>query len=168
MRQSSWASIRNLRFGEYLRAAACYRRREELNERRMRELKSAQLGIHRQMKNAEAEIARLKRKTREETGAFCRTRAAGIQPLPGSTFSRRAMIPMLTRRPSRELPMEAPRGGHICRIRRLRRQPCLPPKPPPGPPPGPPPWPPIWPMPPIIWLVTVSVSSPLTMRVPPV
>ena len=40
-------------------------------------------------------------------------------------------------------------------------QPRLPPKPPPGPPMCPMP-------PPIIWLVTLPVSVPLTMRVPPV
>lgn len=52
-------------FGEYERAAGYYAKYEELNERRLREIKEMQFGIHRASRNAEMEIRRLKQKMRK-------------------------------------------------------------------------------------------------------
>ena len=52
-------------FGDYERAVAYYAKYEELNEKRMRELKGMQLNLHKTTKEAEMEIRRLKRRMRK-------------------------------------------------------------------------------------------------------
>lgn len=64
-------------FGEYDRAAAYYAKYEELNDKRMRELKGMQLNLHKATKNAEMEIRRLKQRMRKNEELI------SIEPMTG-------------------------------------------------------------------------------------
>lgn len=65
-------------FGEYERAASYYARLDELYEKRMDELKSIQLNIHRMIRDADAEMRKMNAKIRESEENLSREPLTGL------------------------------------------------------------------------------------------
>ena len=65
-------------FGEKDRALECYKKLDELFERRVRELQDMQMDVFKMMKNANAEIDKLKKKMRESEALYSLESMTGL------------------------------------------------------------------------------------------